>query len=101
MYNYNLDPEDESGLGGLTKTAMSVVCVLRTVCIELQDKTKDIHPKREMRFSVSNSRPGKFLTGGSILGQCGRGERVAGGEQRRKQHCEELQRRTSFSLGGQ
>ena len=70
-------------MSGQTKAAMSEVHP--SVSAELQVRTKDIHPRREMRISVSNSRPGKFLTGGSIVGHC----RTVGGWGR-KQDGEEL-----------
>ena len=48
------------------------VCYLLCVWVEVEDKTKDTQ-EREMRISVSNSRPGKFLAGANIVGQCRRG----------------------------
>ena len=62
-------------IGMKTKTGS---CYQLSVCLEVEDKTKDTQ-EREREISVSNSRPGKFLVGGNIVGQCGRG---VGGEGR-------------------
>ena len=62
-------PERKLNIMRMTKEE---VCYLLCVWVEVEDKTKDTQ-EREMRISVSNSRPGKLLAGANIVGQCRRG----------------------------